>query len=280
MAKLLLAKEVNEKLNAALKAQVAELAGKGITPTLAVIRLGANDDDISYERGIKKRSEALGVSLRSFVFEESISEDELLMQIDALNKDELVHGILIFKPLPKGFDEEKICNAIAPSKDVDSVTAASAIGIYTGKKSGFAPCTAESVMQILKAYELPLAGKKAVVIGRSQVIGKPVSLMLLSANATVTICHSKSEDVQSICKGADIIIAAAGVPKMINADYVSAGQCVIDVGIHFGDDGKMCGDVDFEAVEPIVAAITPVPGGVGGVTTTILLSHVIEAASK
>ena len=280
MAKLLLAKEVNEKLNADLKAQVAELAGKGITPTLAVIRLGANDDDISYERGIKKRSEALGVSLRSFVFEESISEDELLMQIDALNKDELVHGILIFKPLPKGFDEEKICNAIAPSKDVDSVTAASAIGIYTGKKSGFAPCTAESVMQILKAYELPLAGKKAVVIGRSQVIGKPVSLMLLSANATVTICHSKSEDVQSICKGADIIIAAAGVPKMINADYVSAGQCVIDVGIHFGDDGKMCGDVDFDAVEPIVAAITPVPGGVGGVTTTILLSHVIEAASK
>ena len=280
MAKQLLGKEVNASLNERIKAQVAELQAKGVNPTLGIIRVGENPSDISYEKGATKRCETLGVACEKILLPEDVSQEELLAVIDKVNKDDRIHGVLLFRPLPKHLNQAVIENALDPAKDVDCMTDGSMSGVFTGKKVGFPPCTPQACMEILDHYGIDCTGKKAVVIGRSLVVGKPAAMMLIKKNATVTVCHTRTVDMPSVTREADIIIVAAGRAGVVGADYVKPGQIVIYVGINMNDEGKLCGDVDYAAVEPIVDAITPVPGGVGSVTTSVLVGHVVEAAAR
>ncbi len=280
MAKQLLGKEVTASLNERIKAQAARLQEKGINPTLAIIRVGENPSDISYEKGADKRCETLGVACEKILLPEDVSQEELLAVMDRLNKNEKIHGVLLLRPLPGHLDQSAIENALDPTKDVDCMTDGSMSGVFTGKKVGFPPCTPQACMEILDYYGIECTGKKAVVIGRSLVVGKPAAMMLIKKNATVTVCHTKTVDMPSVTREADIIIVAAGRAGVVGAEYVKPGQTVIDVGINMNVEGKLCGDVDFAAVEPIVDAITPVPGGVGSVTTSVLVGHVVEAAAR
>lgn len=280
MAKQLLGKEVTASLNERIKAQAARLQEKGVNPTLAIIRVGENPSDISYEKGADKRCETLGVACEKILLPEDVSQEELLAVMDRLNKNEKIHGVLLLRPLPGHLDQSAIENALDPTKDVDCMTDGSMSGVFTGKKVGFPPCTPQACMEILDYYGIECTGKKAVVIGRSLVVGKPAAMMLIKKNATVTVCHTKTVDMPSVTREADIIIVAAGRAGVVGAEYVKPGQTVIDVGINMNVEGKLCGDVDFAAVEPIVDAITPVPGGVGSVTTSVLVGHVVEAAAR
>ena len=280
MAKILKGKEVIDALNEELRGRSKELVDEGITPTLGIVRLGERPDDMAYERGALKRAEKTGVNVEQFVFDSDMTQDELLGEIDKINKDPAIHGVLMFRPLPKQIDDEVVRNALAPEKDMDGITDISMAGVYAGSDSGYPPCTAEACMQILDYYDIDLKGKNVAVIGRSQVIGKPVAMMLIKKNATVTVCHTKTEDMADICRNKDIIIAAAGHRDTVTTDFLAPDQTVIDVAINFDDEGNMCGDVDFAGAEEIVDAITPVPGGVGTVTTSMLMKHVIEAAEK
>ena len=280
MAKQLLGKEVNAQLNERIKADVAALKEKGIEPTLGIIRVGEREDDLSYERGATKRCETLGVSYKKYVLPVEAAQEDVLRVIDEVNNDPQIHGVLLFRPLPKHLDEEKIINALAPEKDVDGITDGSLAGVFAGKALGYAPCTPSACMEIMDHYGIDPAGKKFVVIGRSLVVGKPAAMMLLKKNGTVTICHTKTQDMPSVVKEADIVIVAAGRAGVVGGEYLRAGQVVLDVGINMGPDGKLCGDVNYTEAEPIVDAITPVPGGVGSVTTSVLLAHVVDAAKK
>ena len=280
MAKILKGKAVIDSLNEELRERSKVLNEEGITPTLGIVRLGERPDDMAYERGALKRAENTGVNVQQFVFDKDMSQDELLDEIDKINNDDSIHGVLMFRPLPPQIDDETVRNALAPEKDVDGITDMSMAGVYSGSDTGFPPCTAEACIQILDYYDVDLKGKNVAVIGRSQVIGKPVAMMLIGKNATVTVCHTKTEDMADICHNKDIIIAAAGHQGTVTEDFLSPDQTVIDVAINFDDEGNMCGDVDFPAAENIVDAITPVPGGVGTVTTSMLMKHVIEAAEK
>lgn len=280
MAKLLKGAEAAKKLTEELKLRTAKLTDRGIRPCLAVVRVGERDDDIAYERGAMKRCEKIGIEVRNIVLPQNVEQDILVYEIEKLNHDDAVHGVLILRPLPRHIDDNAICAVLAPEKDADGITAGSLAGIYSFRDTGYAPCTAQACIELLKYYEIPIAGKNAVVVGRSLVIGRPVSMLLLKDNATVTICHSKTKGLAGICRNADIIIAAAGRAGMITGDYVSEGQTVIDVGIHENVDGNLCGDTAFAEIEGIVGAITPVPGGVGAMTTAILASHVVDAAER
>ncbi len=280
MAKQLLGKEVTAALNERIKADVATLNAKGIKPTLGIIRVGERPDDLSYERGATKRCETLGVEYKKYLLPADVSQEELLKVVDEVNKDDNIHGVLMFRPLPKHIDQTLVENALAAEKDVDCQTDASLGGVFTGKKVGFPPCTPQACMEILDHYGIDCTGKKAVVIGRSLVVGKPAAQMLIKKNATVTTCHTRTIDMPSVAREAEILIVAAGRAGVVGAEYVSAGQIVIDVGINVNEEGKLCGDVDYAAVEPIVDAITPVPGGVGSVTTSVLVGHVVEAAMR
>lgn len=280
MAKLLLGKEVTAAMNEKIKANVAKLQEKGITPTLGIIRVGEREDDISYERGATKRCETLGVACEKIVLPADVTEDELIKVIQDVNANDQIHGVLLFRPLPKHLNEEKIINMLDISKDVDGITDGSMAGVFAGKPLGFAPCTPQGCMEILDHYGIDCTGKKAVVVGRSLVVGKPAAMMLLKKNATVTICHTKTVDMPSVVREADIVIVAAGRAGVVDGSYLRAGQTVIDVGINVNDEGKLCGDVNFDEAEPIVDAITPVPGGAGSVTTSVLVGHVVEAAMR
>lgn len=270
---------VAKALLAEFQEHVAALKERGVVPTLAVVRVGEREDDLSYERGIYKRFEAAGAIAETRVLEETVSQEELEAVITELNEDFKVHGILLFRPLPSHLDEKRIQKLIAEEKDVDGMTGANAAHVFAGDKQGYPPCTPQAVIEILDYYGIDLTGKRITVVGRSMVVGRPLSMLLLKRNATVTICHTRTENLPEECRRADILIACAGVPKMITKEYVKEGQVVIDVGIHMTDDG-MCGDVDFEAVSPMAAAITPVPGGVGSVTTSVLLKHTIDRAGR
>ena len=261
------------------RAGIAALAEKGITPMLALMRVGEREDDIAYENGAVKRCERVGVAYQKVTLPENVSQETLLAEIYKLNQDASVHGVLLFLPLPKRFDGGAVRAALAPEKDIDGVTEGSLAGVFTGSGRGFSPCTAQACIEILDYYNIDCKGKKAVVVGRSLVIGKPVSMLLLDRNATVTVCHTKTADLPAVVRGAEIVIAAAGKPKVVGSECFSAGQAVIDVGINFVD-GSMCGDADFDAASKTVAAITPVPGGVGTVTTSVLVNHVVEAAKR
>ena len=280
MATLLRGAEVVSALNEKIQADVTALKMRGVLPTLAILRVGEKPDDLAYERGAMKRAETVGVAIRQIVLPETVSQEALLSEIAQINADNTIHGCLMLRPLPKHIDDSIVRDALLPEKDIDGITEGSLAGVFAGTKRGFPPCTAQACMEMLAHYNIDPAGKNAVVIGRSLVIGKPVAMMLLQQNATVTICHTRTKDMPSVTKRAEILIVAAGKPGVIGAEYVPAGQTVLDVGINFTSEGKMVGDVDFSAVEPIVGAITPVPGGVGTVTTSVLMAHVVEAANR
>ena len=289
MAKRLLGKEVNEALVAALQGRTAALREKGVVPTLGIIRLGENPSDLSYEKGATKRAEEVGVAVKNYVLPVDATKEDVLAVIDQVNADASVHGVLMFRPLPKHLkaDQDEICNRLDPKKDVDSMTHMSNAGVFEGQDLGYAPCTPAACMEILDLYGIDCKGKNAVVIGRSLVVGKPAAMMLMAKNATVTMCHTKTVNTAEICKNADIIVSAAGVLNSLTADYVRPGQIVIDVSMNWNPEkitskgkGGMSGDAIFDEVEPIVEAITPVPGGVGAVTTSVLMKHVVEAAEK
>ena len=281
MAEILKGAAVSNSLIEQMQRDVADLKARGIEPTLAILRVGEKDSDLSYERGAVKRCSQVGVAVKSVVLPEDVQALEFYDALDSLNKDSSVHGILMLRPLPSQIDDEKARCMLAPEKDVDGCTDGSLAGVFTGSGVGFAPCTAEAAVKILEFYGVEISGKKACVIGRSLVIGRPVAMMLMARGATPVICHTKTRDVAEITRQADIIIAASGQMESIGADYLNEGQTVIDVGISWNEEKqKLCGDVKFEEAEPVVGAITPVPGGVGAVTTSVLVSHVIEAAQR
>lgn len=280
MAELLKGAAVAKLITENVASRCASLSEKGVFPTLAIVRLGERDDDMSYERGAKKRCEQAGINVRTHALPADTPQDMLLSLIKTLNADDTVHGVLIMRPLPSHISDEAVTAALSPVKDVDGITQGSQAAVYSGYGDGFAPCTAQACIEILKGYSIPAEGRKALVVGRSLVIGKPVSMLLLKENATVTVCHTKTKELSAACREADIVIAAAGKAKMLTKEYFAKGQTVIDVGIHADSDGSLCGDVDTEQAADIVSAITPVPGGVGAVTTSVLAEHVILAAEK
>lgn len=279
MAELLKGKAVADAMKEELTAKVADLRKKGITPKLGIVRVGARPDDLYYEGGAKKTCEAIGMAYEVFEYPGDVDQATFEQGVSAVGANSEIHGILMFAPLPKHLDERKIRALIPVDKDVDCMTLGSAAKVFADDLTGFPPCTPAACMDILKYYNIPLKGKKAVVLGRSLVVGKPVAMLLLRENATVTICHSRTENLPAVCADADILIAAVGRAKMVNAEYVKPGQVVIDVGINEDPDnpGKYCGDVDLAVVESIVEKITPVPAGVGSVTTAVLCKQTIMA---
>ena len=287
MAKQLLGKEVAEALTGRLAKRCDALRARGIKPRLAIVRCGANPSDLAYERGAMKRAEAAGVDTARVILPETVLRDELIAKLEELNQDASIHGVLLFRPLPESLKpyESEICSHLAAAKDVDCMTDLSNAGVYEGKALGFPPCTAQACIEIFDHYRIELTGKNVAVIGRSLVIGRPAAMMLMARHATVTICHTRTRDVAAITRRADIIVSSAGVLGSLTADFVSPGQTVVDVSINWDPkrkDGKggIAGDAVFEEVEPIVGAITPVPGGVGAVTTAVLLEHVVTAAER
>jgi len=261
--------------------KVNELKARGIQPCLAMLRVGEDEGALSYERGAIKRCDKVGIAVKEVVLPADVTQEKLMETIDALKNDADVHGVLMFRPLPKTLDEKTACEALAPKKDVDGITTGSMAKIYSGAGEGFAPCTATSVMEMLKYYNVELSGKRAVVVGRSLVIGRPVAMLLMQANATVTVCHTKTRNMAEIVREADVLVVAAGKGESIGKEYFRPGQVVVDVGINWSESRqKLVGDVKFDEAEPIVSAISPVPGGVGSMTTAILASHVVEAAER
>lgn len=259
--------------------EITRLAQAGIMPKLAVFRVGSREDDIAYERSIIKRFSATGAAAEVMALSEDATQEELEAVVRRAADDESVHGILVFSPLPKKFNAGRIRMLIPAEKDVDGMTDASLAGVFRGDKNAFAPCTAQAVVEILRYYGMEnLAGKRVTVVGRSTVVGKPLAMLLLGMNATVTVCHTKTADTAAECRRADVVIACAGQARMVTDEYMSAGQTIIDVGINADGDG-ICGDVDYAAAQSIVAAATPVPGGVGAVTTAVLLSHTVRNAA-
>ncbi|MEG1823506.1 MAG: tetrahydrofolate dehydrogenase/cyclohydrolase catalytic domain-containing protein [Cloacibacillus sp.] len=280
MAALLKGAETAKALTEKLQIKASRLRARGVTPCLAIVRVGAREDDLSYERSALKRCDKVGISVRQVILPESVPQDKLLAEMHALNQDDKIHGVLIFRPLPRHIDGEAVRASLLPAKDMDGITDGSLAAVFVGSDGGYAPCTAASCLELLKYNNIPISGRRAVVVGRSLVIGKPVSMLLLGENATVTTCHSRSKNLHAICKEADILVVAAGKAGMIGAECAREGQVVLDVGIHVDDGGNICGDTRFSEVEPIVEAISPVPGGVGAVTTAILAGNVIAAAEK
>ena len=256
-------------------------AAKALNEQTAILRVGERQDDVAYENAAVKRCTALEIDVERVLLPESCTQAELLAAIDALNADETVHGVLMFRPLPGHLNEAEACERLSPKKDVDGITSGSMAEVYSGAGTGFAPCTAQAVLELLRHYAVPLSGRRVTVIGRSLVIGRPAAMLLMRENATVTLCHSKTERLPDITGEADIVVAALGKAETIGAEYLRPGQIVVDVGIHYSEAGQcLVGDVDFRAAEQIVDALTPVPGGVGSLTTAILASHVVEAAEQ
>ena len=277
MTTILSGKEVAAVLKEKLTAEVNQLKKQGKAPDLCIVMAGDRSDSASYIKGAVKRCTDIGIDCQVEKLPEEISQDEFLKVLDRLNKTPNINGIIIMRPLPQQISEDVVKYKIAPEKDVDCFKPINVSKIMSGEKDGFAPCTPQAVIEILDHYGIEIKGKRAVVIGRSMVVGRPLSMMLLKRNATVTICHTRTKDLANEAKKAEILIAAAGKARMISKDMVSDGAVVIDVGINFDENGKMCGDVDFDNVSQIAGQITPVPGGVGFVTSTVLAKHVIEA---
>lgn len=271
-------KEVVDALNEKLRLSVSDLEQKGICPTLGILRVGDDPGSVAYEKGAMRRAESIGVQVHNFILPEETGEKEVLMLIEEINKDEKIHGLLIFRPLPAHIDDGKVRETLSPRKDVDGITAGSMAGVFMNDELGYPPCTARACMETLKYYGESLEGKRAVVIGRSLVVGKPVAMMLLAANATVTMCHTRTKEMDKLAREADILIVAAGKAKVIGESFFREDQVIIDVGINMDEEGKLLGDVDFDQAMGKVRAITPVPGDVGSVTTGILLQHVVDAA--
>ncbi|MDR0501424.1 MAG: bifunctional 5,10-methylene-tetrahydrofolate dehydrogenase/5,10-methylene-tetrahydrofolate cyclohydrolase [Coriobacteriales bacterium] len=280
MTKLLNGRDVVEVMNADTTKSVKELEQRGVKPTLAIVRVGELKDEIAYERGAIKRCEDVGVATSKYLLSKDATQKQVLDTIIRLNDDASIHGILLLCPLPAHIDEDVVRNAINPDKDVDGITDKSIASVYAGENVGFAPCTAQSCIELLEHYNYDFSGKNAVVVGRSLVVGKPVAMMMLDRNSTVTIAHSRSINLPEIVRQADLVIAAVGRARLVDANHLRPGQTVIDVGINVENNGQLVGDVDFSAAVNIVDAITPVPGGIGKVTTSVLCKHVVQAATK
>ena len=281
MAKIFKGKEVADALIEKLKTQVEALRAAGVIPTLCIFRVGERPDDLAYERGATKRAQLAGVEVRNVILPSDVDQETFDRKLKEVNEDPAIHGILLFRPLPGHLDNERARQMLNPAKDVDGCTDLSLAGVFTNTKTGFPPCTAQAAMEILHHFGVGISGKKAAVIGRSLVIGRPVAMMLMHENATVVNCHTRTIDVPSITREADILIAASGQLHSVTREYTNPDQVVIDVGINWDEEkGGISGDVAFDDVEPYVRAITPVPGGVGSVTSTVLVSHVVEAARK
>ena len=270
------------EVSAKIKDQVQEIVEKldGHVPTAAIVRVGERPDDLSYEKGVIKKIASFGMEAKTYVFPEDISEEEFLEEFRKINADESVDGILLFMPLPKHMNGKLFESAIDPVKDLDGISPVNRAKVFAGEADGFAPCTAEAVIEVLKAFEILMAGKRAVVVGRSMVVGRPLSMLFLKENATVTVCHTKTVDLKAVCKEAEILVAAAGKAGMLDKEYVADGAVVIDVGINVDENGKLCGDVKWDGLEEAASAATPVPGGVGAVTTAVLCKHLAQAAVR
>lgn len=269
---------VAEAISEDVMNRVTALAAQGVTPCLGILRVGERPDDLSYERGACKRAEVMGIAVRHLVFDEGVTTEELVEAVEAINVDDSVHGLLILRPLPAHIDEERACNALVAYKDVDACGERSLGTLFTGGDGAFAPCTAQASIEILDHYGIEIAGRRALVIGRSLVIGKPLSMLLLDRNATVTIAHSRTVGLEALTREADIVVACVGRAAMVGADHVAPGQTLIDVGINVANDGSLVGDIAFDEVIDVVDAVTPVPRGVGSVTTSVLCKHVVQAA--
>ena len=277
MTQIIDGKKISSEIKDELKEKVAALKAEGKEITLAVIQVG-NDPASSVYVGNKKKScEYIGIRSLAYELPEETSEDALLNLIKELNERKDVHGILVQLPLPKHMNEDKIIKAIAPAKDVDGFHPQS-VGALSIGQPGFVSCTPAGIIQLLKRSGTEIDGKECVIVGRSNIVGKPMALLMLRENGTVTICHSHTKDLKDVCKRADILVAAIGKPKFFNHEYVKEGAVVIDVGIHRGENNKLCGDVDYEDVFPHVSAITPVPGGVGPMTIAMLMYNCVQAA--
>lgn len=306
MAKLLRGKPVADAVVANARTRADALMWRGVRPTLAVVRVGADPGDLSYERTLAKRAEAAGVGVQVRALPADASQEQLEAALAAVNADASVHGCLLFRPLPAGLDEVAACALIAPAKDVDGITRASLASVLAGdallpsssgpcgeaagagagdasapfSAAGFAPSTAEACVRLLDFYDVPLSGARVTVVGRSLVVGRPLALLLAARDATVTLCHSRTRDVPSACRAADIVVLATGRARAFDGSFFREGQTVLDVGVNFDETGAMCGDADASSVEPMVAAFTPVPGGIGSVTTAVTLEHVVAAAER
>lgn len=281
MAEILKGAPVIEAIKEKMTGDVAALNAEGVIPTLCILRVGERPEDLSYEKNAMKKAAQVGVRVVNEILPADTTQEVFDAVLTRLNEDDSIHGILMFRPLPKQLDSERARRMLSIKKDVDGCTDGSLAGVFTNTKTGFPPCTAEAAMEMLKFYGIQISGKKAAVIGRSLVIGRPVGMMLMHENATVVNCHTKTPDTADICRKADILVCALGKLHSVGVDYTNPDQVIIDVGINWDEaKGGISGDCDFEKVEPEVKAISPVPGGVGGVTSTVLISHVIEAAKR
>ena len=268
--------EVSAKIKEEVEGLLTGLHGR--KPKLAIVRVGERPDDLSYERGALKKMESFGLQAESFAFPEDITDEAFKKEFEAINLNKEIDGILLLRPLPKQINEKDIEHMIDPDKDLDGISPENIAKVFAGDDTGFAPCTAEAVIEVLKANNIALSGKRVAVVGRSMVVGRPLSMLMLKEHATVTICHTRTENLKETCKHAEILVAAAGRAKMIDASYVGDGAVVIDVGINVDEDGKLCGDVDFDSLEGTASMATPVPGGVGAVTTAVLARHLVKAS--
>lgn len=268
-----------KKVSDGIKEYVSkELETLSFVPKLAIVRVGENPDDMSYERGATKKLKSFGLDVASYVFPQDISDEDFKNAFKDINEDEEVTGILLLRPLPRTINEKDIENTIDPKKDLDGISPINIAKVFAGDTTGFSPCTAEAVIEVLKAYDIELTGKRVTVVGRSMVVGKPVSMLLLKENATVTMTHTRTVDLKKTCSDAEIVVAAAGRAKMLNSDYCGQDAVMIDVGINVDENGKLCGDVDYATLDGKASAATPVPGGVGTITTAVLAKHLIQAA--
>lgn len=273
-----------ELKGAAVAAEIKNKAGEklsrleGENIKLAIVRVGEREDDLAYERGAKKTMSKLGIETQTYAFSQDISMEEFVQEYSSINNDPAIDGILVLRPLPAQLDERKIAEMTDPLKDVDGINPINMAKVFEADTTGFAPCTAQAAVEILKFYDIKLNGAKVVIAGRSTVVGKPLAMLLLKENATVTMCHSHTRELASLCREADIFIAAVGKARNFNRRFVSTKTVVVDVGINTDADGSLCGDVDYDDIATYASAATPVPGGVGAVTTAVLAEHVVRAA--
>ena len=280
MGQIIKGKPVADAITAELVKDVEVLKSKGIEPKLKIVRVGAREDDLAYERGALSRMEKCGIKAEVLELPVEICQADFVKELKAVNDDPSVHGILLFRPLPKQLDMEEIKFVVDPVKDIDCMNPLNAEKIFEGDKTGYPPCTSQACVEILDHYGIDMKGKRAAVIGRSMVVGKPLAMLLLDKNATVTICHSRTNDLPGVCRQAEVVIAAVGRAEMVTGDFISEGSVVIDVGINVNAEGKLCGDVKFDECVDKASMITPVPAGVGSVTTSVLAKHVVKACKQ
>ena len=280
MAALMKGAACAKAIRSGIEASVELLRAQKIQPGLGILRIGEREDDIAYERSAIKKAEQVGIAVKKTVLPQESTTEQCLQALAALNQDPAVHGILLFRPLPKHIDEDAVIRAMAVEKDIDGMTPGSLAKVFMGESDGFAPCTAEAVVRLLSYEQYPWKGKHAVVLGRSLVVGKPLAMLMLAKNATVTVCHSATENLPEVCAQADLLVAAIGRARMIDKSYIKPGAGVVDVGINVDEQGTLCGDVDTESALERAALVTPVPGGLGAVTSWLLLEHVIKVAER